>query len=217
MKLLLTSSGIRNESLKRALLEMLDEDPQKTTLAFIPTAANIEEGDKGWLIDDLVHLKKVGFKSVDIVDISALSEKIYKKRLQNADVLAVGGGNTFYLMYWIRKTGLTELLPEWLETKVYVGISAGSSIMSPFVDSAFEKLYPQEPNEFNVKKGLGLVDFNILPHLNSEYFPDLNEQNIKEIASQNKEAVYAIDDESGIQVINESIEIISEGKYLKFN
>ena len=75
MKLLLTSGGITNASIARALFDLVGKKPEDTTLVFIPTASNVEMGDKGWLIDDLINLKKLNFKSIDIADISAVEEK----------------------------------------------------------------------------------------------------------------------------------------------
>ena len=88
---------------------------------FIPTASNVEKGDKSWLIDDLMNLKKQGFKSIEIGDISAVDEKIWKPKFEEADILYFEGGNTYHLMEWINKSGLVKILPDLLKTKIYVG------------------------------------------------------------------------------------------------
>ena len=87
MKLLLTSNGLSNPSIAKALFELVGKPAEETNIAFVPTASNVEEGDKGWLIDDLVNIKKQGFESVDIVDISALPREMWLPRLEAADVL----------------------------------------------------------------------------------------------------------------------------------
>jgi len=71
MKLLLTSAGITNESLKKALLDLVGKEVSKTKIAIVPTASNMEEGDKDWLINDYQNLKKIGFEEIDIVDYAA--------------------------------------------------------------------------------------------------------------------------------------------------
>jgi len=76
MKLLLTSSGITNDSIANALFELVGKKPEQTKVVFIPTASNVEVGDKGWLINDLVNLQKRGFAEIDIVDVSAVEEKV---------------------------------------------------------------------------------------------------------------------------------------------
>jgi peptidase E len=62
MKLLLTSGGLTNKSIADALFELVGKRPEETSLVFIPTASNVEMGDKGWLIDDLANLKKTEFQ-----------------------------------------------------------------------------------------------------------------------------------------------------------
>ena len=101
MKLLLTSAGIKNKSIVNALSGMVGKKLSETSLVFIPTASNVEKGDKSWLIDDLINLKKQGFKSIEIADISAIDEKLWKLKFEKADILYFEGGNTFHLMEWI--------------------------------------------------------------------------------------------------------------------
>ncbi len=87
MKLLLTSGGLANSSIANALFELTGKRPEETTVAFIPTASNVEVGDKDWLIADLINLKKQNFKSIEITDISAVNEKIWRPSLERADIL----------------------------------------------------------------------------------------------------------------------------------
>ena len=118
MKLLLTSGGLTNRLIVNALFDLVDKEPQDTSLVYIPTAANVEKGDKSWLINDLYNLKKQDFKSIDIADISAVDEKIWRPKLEEADVLFFEGGDTYYLMEWINKSGLVYLFPELLKTLI---------------------------------------------------------------------------------------------------
>lgn len=219
MKLLLTSSGLRNKSIVGALLELQGKPFNKTNLAFIPTAANVEEGDKFWLIDDLANCKKLGLASIDIIDISAISENLWRPRLMAADVLLFGGGNTFHLMYWLEKSGLDKLLPEMLKKRIYVGISAGSMVASRYISlSQSKKLYYEDlGSEYKNEKGLGFVNFNIRPHLNNPFFPKVKVKFLKELAKEIPEPIYAIDDETALKVVDGKVEIISEGKHTEFN
>ena len=144
MRLLLTSTGFTNKTIVQALKSLVGQPFKKLSLAFVPTAANVEEGDKGWLIDDLARTKALGFASVDIVDISAVPRDIWESRLKSADILMFGGGNTFHLMYWLDKSGLKDLLPEFLKSKIYVGISAVSSIAGPTVNNIVQNLIEEK-------------------------------------------------------------------------
>src|SRR5258708_1110788 len=190
MKLLLTSGGLKNKTISDALLELVGKPASETSIVFIPTAANVEEGDKGWLINDLQNLNKQGYKSVDIVDISAVEQNIWESRLQAADVLFFGGGNTFHLMYWIEKSGLGKLLPELLKTRVYAGISAGSCVTRPTIYNSVQNLFG-ETYKLNIKEGLKLVDFKFIPHFNSQYFSKLRETYIKKPPKNLSYLIYA--------------------------
>lgn len=217
MKILLTSAGVANETIGKALDGLVGKPVEQTKIAFIPTAANVEEGDKGWLIKDLSNLEDRGYESVDIVDISAVGKEIWKPRLEVADVIMVGGGNTFHLMHWVQKTGLNKMLLTLLKTRVYVGISAGSCICGPTIYNSVQNLFG-EKYKLKIKQGLGLVRFQFIPHLNSTYFDKIREENIKEAAKDLSETVYAVDDEGAVVVDDKKIEVVSEGKwYYYFN
>ncbi len=218
MKLLLTSAGFTNETISNVLLEMAGRPFKDLKLTFIPTAANVEPGGKEWLIEDYANCKQLGFAQVDIVDISALPKEIWLPRLEEADILFVGGGNSFHLMNWIAKSGLEKVLSKMLETKIYVGLSAGSMVTCKWNSTCLDTYFYDEKSE-NVDKynSLGLVDFFIFPHLNSEMFPKVNLEEIGKFANQIPEAVYALDDGSAVVVDGNKISVISEGKWKKFN
>jgi dipeptidase E len=218
MKLLLTSAGISNKSIADALLSLTKEPFVKLNLAVVPTALNVEEGGKEWFINDLVNCQKLGFKEIDIVDISALPQDIWLPRLQNADVLFFEGGNTFHLMHWLEKVGLEKLLPELLKTKVYVGVSAGSMVVCKHLGlSTSKRLYDEDVEKKYKDDGLNFVDFLIMPHLNSPYFTNVRLDKLKKIADEIGETFYAIDDNTAIKINDEKMEIISEGEWKKFN
>lgn len=218
MKLLLTSAGLTNKTIAGALADLAGRPLTDLNLAFVPTAANVEPGDKWWLINDLVNCKNLGFKSIDIVDISALPQDIWQPRLEAADVFLFGGGNTFHLMRCLQESGLAGLLPSLLESRVFVGISAGSMVTCRSLDlSTSERLYSEEVGEFDSDEGLGYVDFLVRPHLNSPYFPNLNLENLENLATEFPETFYALDDNSAIKISGEHAEVISEGVWKKFN
>ena len=215
MKLFLSSAGLSNKTLINSFENLVGEKGEKVKIAFIPTAANVESGDKDWLISDYTNLKKQNY-IVDIVDISAVEKEIWLPRIQEANVLFLGGGNTFHLMHWVEKSGLKDLLPELLKTKVYAGISAGSCIAGPTIYNSVQNLFGEKYN-LKVEKGLGLVDFQFIPHLNSKWFPKINEDNLEVASKELKESVYACDDNSVVVINENNIEVISEGKWRKFN
>jgi dipeptidase E len=218
MKLLLTSIGLSNAAIRQAFFDLLEKPVHESTLVYIPTASNAETGDKNWVIDDLIIIKSLNFKSIEITDISAVGEEIWKPSFERADILYFEGGNTYHLMRWIQKTGLITLLPKMLETKVFVGVSAGSMITNPDLALKLsQKIYEESMLETEQMKGLGLVDFYFLPHLNSNWFLKMRRENIELLKNDINRKVYVMDDQSAVKVVDHEIEIISEGEWFVIN
>ncbi|MFA6185025.1 MAG: Type 1 glutamine amidotransferase-like domain-containing protein [Candidatus Shapirobacteria bacterium] len=218
MKLLLTSGGLENKSIIKALSDLLQKPFEESKIAFIPTASNLEAGDKkDWFIEDLIQLKNLKFNSIDIVDISALPKEIWLERLKEVDVLFVEGGNTYHLMYWFNKSGLSEILPELLKTKIYIGVSAGTIIATPsLLNSKSEQEFSEKIGQTISDQALGLVNFMITTHVNSSWFPELN-FDFLELESKNYPySIYGLDDNSAIKIDGDKIEIISEGVWKLF-
>lgn len=214
MKLLLTSGGVTNTSIAHALFGLVGKPPEETTVVVIPTAANVKMGDKSWLINDLVNLQKQNFKSIDIADISALDEEIWTRKFDAADVLFFEGGNSFHLMHWMNASGLTDKLRDYLKTKVYVGVSAGSMVAGPDLAlRVLQALYEEDLDQTENKPGLGLVDFYVLPHFQSPFFKIRSEPVIRKAVEGMAKTVYALDDQTAIQVVDGRIEVVSEGEW----
>src|SRR3989338_7385402 len=128
MKLLITSGGLTNKSIANALFDFVGKKPEDTSLVFIPTASNVETEDKDWFINDLINLRNQHFKSINITDISAVPENIWRPQMEEADVLFFEGGNIYHVREWIKKSGFNKFLPELQKKKFYVGQSAGSMV-----------------------------------------------------------------------------------------
>src|SRR3989338_5404470 len=214
MKLLLTSNGLTNDSIVNALFELTGKKPEETTVVYIPTATNVESGNKDWIITDLLILKENNFKSIEITDISAIDEKIWKPSFERAEVLFFEGGNTYHLMRWLNKSGLSELLPELLKNRVYVGVSAGSMVTNPDLALKLSQvIYEEDMLETEELKGLNFVDFYFLPHLNSDWFKKMRRENIEKVGRKINRTIYALDDNSALKVVDDKIEVISEGEW----
>jgi dipeptidase E len=209
MRLLLTSGGLRNATLIKALLDLVAKPANDLKIAFIPTAMNPEPGDKGWVVAQLVQLQKMGVAQIDIVDISAIPKDIWLPRLEESNVIFVNGGNTTHLMNCFNESGLTDALPKLLETRVYVGVSAGSYIATP--DTRMNSDGTDE-----VLNGLHLVGFGLQAHYKSSTFPLAKSyEAVKKRVAGCPYTVYAIDDQMGIKVDGERSEVIGEGEYVE--
>ena len=216
MKLVLTSAGITNKSIAQAILELAGFKASEIKLAFIPTAGNIIADDKSWIIDDLKHFQEQGYKSIDIVDIKALPKEVWLPRLVDANVLCFGGGDEQYLAKALIETSLKNILQNLLKDRLYMGISAGSMVAGQFlIPELLDIVYPNNNFGDKLEPSLGYVDINFIPHLNSPSFPNTRKETIEKCKSKLKYPLYAMDDQSALKIIDNNIEIISEGNYLK--
>lgn len=218
MKLLLTSGGITNETIKNALANLVGKPFDQVTLSFIPTAADVGDHDKSWLIDDMARCKNLGLKLLDIVNIAALSKEQWEPRLLSADILFFSGGDTFHLMYWLNKSGLSKKMPNLLKAKIYVGSSAGSMVAGKSISlSQAKSLYHEDVGQPQDEDAIGLVDFQFLPHLNSSKFPNVTEKILRGNSKFIKGKTYILDDNMAVKVVDKKIEVVGEGKYLILN
>ena len=219
MKLLLTSAGISNLSIRSALVDLLGKPIEESKALFIPTAIyGINGGAQiirkvicGTLGDPFCE---AGWKSLGLLELTALptiKKELWVTMLQETDALLVGGGDCQYLCYWMLQSGLTEMLPSLLQKIVYVGLSAGSMIMTGFGTTYGNHTLPADSN-----KSLGIVDFAIHPHLDYESFPENSLANLEKLASTLTMPSYLIDDNTAVKVIDSNIEVVSEGKWKLF-
>jgi dipeptidase E len=214
MKLLLTSSGISNEAIARALSELAGRPLSELSIIHIPTAANSWGDDKSWIIDDLVKLQKQRFKSIDILDIAAVPSEVWKPRLTAADVISVGGGDEQYLAKVFREIGMKEFLLSVPDDNVYVGTSAGSMVAGRYLPYELLKtIYPEEDFGDLLENPMGFYDFIFVPHLNSKWFTHVTEENLEKIKGKFEYPAYATDDETAIKIDGASLEIVGGGNH----
>jgi len=211
MKLLLTSAGISNPSIHNALVDLLGKPVNEASALFIPTAiyALPRGGDIarsvicGSLGDPFCDL---GWKSLGILELTALpgiKQALWIPVVRETDALLVGGGDCQYLCYWMHQSGLADLLPSLLQKIVYVGLSAGSMIMTRFGTTYGNHTLPAETD-----KSLGYVDFAIHPHLDYESFPENSSANLEKLAATIPMPSYAIDDQTAIKVVDGAVEVV---------
>jgi dipeptidase E len=210
MKLLLTSAGITNQSIADALVELVGKPASEVKVGVVPTAENVEPGDKTLLLESITRLRSWGIGWIDVVDPSA-AEVQWQDRLEQVDVVMVCGGNTFHLLDQARKTGFDSWMNDHLGSKVYVGISAGTIIATPNIEVA--TIPPSDKNLPGLTdlNGMGWIDFEIEPHCDAKRF-----EVMKKYAADKQRKVYAIDDQTAIKVVDKEIEVISEGTWHLF-
>lgn len=216
MKILLTSAGISNNSIRKALIELLGKPIEESNALFVPTAIyGVINGGEivrkvicGKLGDPFCDL---GWNSLGLLELTALpsiKREIWESKLQEADALLVGGGDCQYLCYWMKQSGLYDMLTSLIERTVYVGLSAGSMIMTKYGTTMGNHLLPAETD-----KSLGILDFAIHPHLDYPGFAENTSEKLEKLANTLPFPSYLIDDNTAIKVENDKIEVISEGKW----
>lgn len=218
MKLLLTSAGVRNESIHAALVDQLEKPIEESTALCIPTA---QYGHpmcgpaSAWRFiagRSPLPMCDLGWQSVGVLELTALptiSADRWEPWLREADVVLVAGGDAMYLAHWMRESGVAALLPSLTDT-VWVGLSAGSMVLTPRIGEDFVSWTPPGGGDTT----LGLVDFSIFPHLG--LLPDNTMAAAERWAAEIGVPSYAIDDDTAISVVDGTVEVVSEGEWRHF-
>jgi len=242
MRALLTSSGIKNSSIHDALVDLLGKPIAESNALFIPTAIYPFPGGPGMAWRAISGqasspLGELGWKSLGILELTALAsieEAAWVPTVRDADALLVWGGDPLFLANWMRRSGLTDLLPTLRSEAVYVGVSAGSIVAA----ATFVETYREPPrgNDGPLKseeivfatpegdvdrilvtgQGAGLVDFAVIPHLEHPDHPDASWANAEKWAARIPVPTYAIDDETAIKVVDGAAQVVSEGHWKLF-
>ena len=243
LRALLTSSGIKNSSIHDALTGLLGRPIAECNALFIPTAIYPFPGGPGMAWRAISGkgsspLADLGWKSLGVLELTALpsiEESAWVPTVRDADALLVWGGDPLFLASWMRRSGLTGLLPTLRSEAVYVGVSAGSMAAA----SIFVETYREPPRGTDAPlksedivfatskgdvhrilvtgQGAGLVDFAVIPHLEHADHPDASFANAERWAARIPAPTYAIDDETAIKVVDGAAEIVSEGHWKLFD
>ena len=221
MRFLLTSAGIKNTSIHDALVDLLGKPIAESDALCIPTAGygHPQVSPVGvWRFvsgQSSTPMCELGWKSLGVLELTALpsiDEERWVSWVRAADVLLVGGGDALYLCHWMRQSGLAGLFAS-LDGTVYVGLSAGSMVLTPCIGEDFVGWKPATGGD----RALGVVGFSIFPHVDHEDMPDNSMANAERWAAGIPNPAYAIDDETAIKVTDGTVEVVSEGHWKLLN
>lgn len=220
MKLLLTSAGIKNPSIEKALVGLLGKPIAESSALCVPTANHAQQNGPhhAWRFvsgqEPATPMVELGWKSMGLLELTALpsiNREYWASRVQETDVLLVNGGDPTYLCYWMQQSEFADLLPTF--SGVYVGLSAGSLVMAPYMGEDFVRWTPPTGG---TDKTLGFVDFAMFPHLDHPMLPENTMADAEKWAAKMSIPAYAMDDETAIKVVDGTVEVISEGNWKLF-
>ncbi|HWQ60181.1 MAG TPA: Type 1 glutamine amidotransferase-like domain-containing protein [Candidatus Fimivivens sp.] len=188
MRLLLTSTGLVCPEVRRFFIGLFDRLDDKT--ACIVTAGR-SHGERKYIDESIRELTDLGIETVEL-DISGND---HFANVRSADIYYVCGGNTYYIMDRLRKTGVDELLKTvFNKGKLYLGVSAGSIIAGP--DIGIARLGDENDVRLEDMTGLGLAQCVISPH-----YSELEARELESYRSEHaEERVIPISDEQAVYV-----------------
>lgn len=174
MKLFLSSLAISNPQ-GVELAKLVGKAPKDIKLALIENAADTyAEGSRAWVDQNRAAIQSHDF-DVEIIDIRQYKGKLseLKDKLVAKDVIWFGGGNTYYLRWLLKDTGMDKLLGELVEQgKVYGGGSAGAIIAGPTLKHFETADDPKDAPEV-ILDGLGFTDSVVVPHMDNAKFASI--------------------------------------------
>ena len=218
VKLLLTSGGVTNGAIRDSLVELLGKPIADATALAIPTAMYghpaVGPGVMAWEFisgNSTNPMVDLGWRSVGVLELTALPSLDAERWIplvREADALLAAGGDVLYLCHWMRQSGLADLLPSLTDT-VWVGLSAGSMVMTPEVGDDFIQWRPPSGDD----RTLGLVDFSICPHLAPDGMPGNSMAEAEAWTASISSPAYAMNDQTAITVVNGVVDVVSQGNW----
>jgi dipeptidase E len=212
MKLLLTSAGWwKDPEIGREFLKLVGKKPADIRIFLVVTPTKYLKRNK-YILRQFRQFKGVKIPARNVTFFQ-LDRKAKPVDLKNIDVVFVFGGNTFDYLYRIRKTGLDKLIKSFVKRGgVYLGLSAGSYVACPTIESASWKHADRNIRGLKDLRGLNFVPFLVTAHFEEELRPV-----IKKAAEKSRHETIALTDKQAVLVKNKRASIIGSGKKNTFN
>ncbi len=183
---------------------LIKEELENKKVAFIPTAS-LREGYTGYVGSARKLFKKLGATLTEL-DISVADDATIQSVLENADVIYFTGGNSFFLMDQLRRTGTDERLKKELaKGKLMIGESAGAIICAPTIQ--YIARMDEKPEDYAQEddKGLHLIDFYVVPHYLTAPFKKITEKIVADFSGLN---LCPIRNHQGIVIDGQTVKVI---------
>lgn len=204
MKKMLLVSMFQNVS---NILKTVEPNLKNKTVTYIPTASTVER--LGFFVRiGKWRLKRLGL-IVDELEISTSTYETIKDKLEKNDYIYVTGGNTFFLLQELKRTGADKLLIEEINKgKFYIGESAGAIVVAPNIEYSSEIDDIEKAPSLKDYSGLNLIDFYVVPHFQNWEFGKAVEKIVN--AYSKTLELKTINDNQAILIENDSIRILDK-------
>ena len=200
-KLLLTSDGFINPKIGQEFLALVGKNPADIKVLFIPTASETGGDFTSYLSVAKTELTDLGILKKNITWFNTNNPTAIGQ-LNKYDAVYVCGGNTFYLLYQLQRTGLFRKLISFINSgKVYVGVSAGSVLAGPSILISA----PFDPNDIKLKDFTGL---NVTGKIICPHYQEKDEHLIVEVEKKNNCKVLRLNDGRALEVLGGASKII---------
>lgn len=202
MKKLFLASSFADVS--HYFIKFIEENVQGKTVTFIPTASNLEQVNH-YMQNDKKAFEQLGI-TVDELDIAIAPLSLIEQKITLNDYIFIGGGNTFYLLYMLKKSGADQIIIQQIQQgKPYIGTSAGSAIVAPNIDYIGLMDEKDQAPLLHDYAALDIVDFYPLPHYGNPPFAQSAEQTLN--TYQHQLNLYPISNTQFIAVHNNQVQI----------
>lgn len=211
MKQLFLASSIENLAVAKHIAKKITRPLKNLKAVFIPTAGEPEK-DKEWIKNDRNGLNQAGVNTFDYT-ITGKNAKDLERDLGNCDLIHVNGGDAFYLLLQMQKSGFDMFIQKQIEKGViYTGSSAGSEVLAPNIEALNKVVEQNIYREELTDKGLKIVDFLIFPHWGSPLFKDLYLNQRLEYAYKKGNKIILLNDDQYVEVNGENYKIVDVSK-----
>jgi len=213
MKLMLIGGGEIGRGTKPYETKEIDEEIVKMTnkekpkLLFIGLANSYADSYYDYIKNiyknlgcETMYLKKKNVtKNPDIV----------KNKIEEADIIYIGGGDTIKLMNTVKEYKIDELLKKAKERNcVLAGISAGAILLSK---SGFSDSYilREESDKHEFVEGLNFIDINICPHFHND---EKKQKDLEDNLKNNNKEVYGLENCTALKIEDNKMIVIKSKK-----
>jgi dipeptidase E len=201
MKLLLTSDGLNDRKVIDFFVGQLDGFENKKACV---VATRQSEEHQVYIDAARKELEGLGIA----VDVANISEDVDASVLSEYDIYYGCGGNTFYILDRMRRTGMDQVLAKAIrEGKFYVGVSAGSILVGSDIEISGWGA-AGDPNDIGLQdlSGFGIVPYLVYPH----YTEKDRDAVLSFGARRDGEPIVALTEEQALYVGDEGTFLIGE-------